>query len=182
MTDDETNGPTDEELTDLLRSERHRALVDERRRRNGLRRQADESVGLLDVFGALAAHGAVVSVRTMAGPLPAATICDVGRDHVALRSAGPVVRLIPVGEIAAARRIGATRSPTVAASAEPKLELGERLRDLATRRANVRVIAAGEVITGRLRRVGLDVVVVEQDDGTDTFVTLGALAEVVVDP
>ena len=48
--------------------------------------------------------------------------------------------------------------------------------------ATVRLVAGPAVITGRLRGVGQDVLVVERDDGPDTFVALAALAEVVVDP
>ncbi len=182
MTDDETNGPTDQEIARLLRAERHRAQVEERRRRNGLVRQADESVALLDVLGALAGHGAVVSVQTRAGTLRPATICDVGRDYVALRSAESVVRLIPVGELAAARAIGTGPGPTVLVPPEAQLDLSERLRELALRRAAVRLVAGPAVVTGRLRGVGVDVVVVEHDDGPDTFVALAALAEVVIGP
>lgn len=184
MTDDETNGPTDHALAELLRTERHRAQIEERRRRNGLRRQADESVALLDVLGALAAHGAVVSVGTQSGELRPSTICDVGRDYIGLRCAESVVRLIPLGEVAAVRAISAGAAPGPAGAPPPELplELGERLRDLATRRSAVRLIAGPAVITGRLRGVGQDVLVVERDDGPDTFVALAALAEVVVDP
>jgi len=180
MTDDETNGPTDHELAELIRAERHRAQIDERRRRNGLRRQADESVSLLDVLGALAAHGTQVTVHTKAGAQLAATICDLGRDYVALRSPGSLVRLIPTGEIVEARAIGAVAGARSAIRAEPRLELGERLRELADRRSVIRLTTRLGVVTGRLRRVGLDVLVVEQDDATDTFVALDALVEVVV--
>ncbi|WP_421119675.1 hypothetical protein ACE2AJ_20315 [Aquihabitans daechungensis] len=186
-TDDETGGPTDQELAELIRAERHRAQIEERRRRNGLKRQAEETASLLDVIGALAAHGALVSVHTKAGTQPPATILDVGRDYVALRGAGLAVRLIPVGQVAAARAIGAGPAPMgptrpAGGGCGHELHLSERLRELAARRSAVRLTAAAGTVTGRLRGVGLDVLVVEQDDGTEAFVALGALAEVVVEP
>lgn len=187
--DDGSDRPTDQELRDLLDAERHRQFVEERRRRHGRGRQAEEALSFVDVLGALAAHRAVVSVRTTGRILPVAQVCEVGRDYVALRSAGAVTRLIPLARIASA-----TPALPTSASAEPMsierrtgsldahepLDLAERLRELVGLRAHVRVAVGGTPLAGRLRRVGSDVVVLEHDDGTDQFVVLAALDEVVV--
>ena len=186
--DDGTDGPTDQALRDLLDAEHHRQLVDARRRRQAERHQADETVSLAEVLGALAAHEAVVTLETETGSLPPSTICEVGRDYIALRSATTGVRLVPMRQIAAARRLDQRPSGRGGASriggdaADLSLHLAERLRELALRRTRVAIQAGAPTLTGLVRRAGTDVAVLELDDGTDAFVALDAVREVRVDP
>lgn len=183
MTDDSTDGPTDQALWDLLDAERHRAQVEDRRRRRNRRLQADESVSFTEVLGALAAHGTVVDVATATGTLAAVVVCEVGRDYVAVRSGDGLVRLVPFPAVASAAAVGRARSGPPAGLVGPTpLHLAERLRELAGWRTSVQVTTAWSVVSGQLRRVGADVIVVEQADGGDAFVALPAVVEVGVEP
>jgi len=185
-TDDSADGPTDQALRDLLAAEQHRQRVEERRRRHGQRQRADETVSLADILGALAAHGALVSLELASGPVPPSTICEVGRDYVAVRADGEAVRLLPMAAIAAASPVADAPATPPRSGAPvhrgPPLHLAERLRELAARHARVQLAAGPRSLTGRLRRVGLDVAVLELDDGTDVFVSLAPLPEAVVHP
>jgi hypothetical protein len=183
-TRDETDDPMDRELQELLHTERHRAHVDERRRRNRLRRQADESLALRDVLGALAAHGTVVTVHARHGEVPPSTVGEVGRDFVALHGPGAVARFLPAAAIVAIRPVAppwATSTP-VGGRPGPDLDLGERLRELAGQRSSATIVAGRQRVQGRLRRVGFDLVVVEQAGGSDAYVSLDAVDEVQIVP
>lgn len=185
MTDDGTDGPTEQDLHELLDAERHRRLVDERRRRH----RADEVLTLGDVLGALAAHRAEVTVHTTARTLPPGYVCEVGRDYVALRSDAGSVRLVPLDRItwATPTPLGETRSvrgpdpaPDDGLPTLVLLDLAERLRELVGLHARMQVSAGGVPLSGLLRRAGADVVILEDDDGADQFVALQAVDDVVV--
>ncbi|MCU1370807.1 MAG: hypothetical protein JWO77_2001 [Ilumatobacteraceae bacterium] len=176
---DGREGPTDEALRELLRAEHHRSEIEARRRRSELHRQALESLTLLDVARELGRTGLLADVRTRSGPVPLSTVVEVGRDYVALRGSGPVTRLVPAEAIASLGP-GAAPAPAMAPrwGAHEATTLNERMTDLALRRPRVRIAFAGAGTAGQLHRVGLDLVVVTRDDGTDVVVALHAVDEV----
>jgi hypothetical protein len=181
----------DRALRDLLRTERRREQIEERRRRNALRRQAEESVSLRDVLAELAASAQPVAMTTAAsGPTPSGAICELGRDYVALRDGRDVVHLVPLAQVAAAAPIAPiTRTelganlPGVAHPVPPDaLDLAERLRELAMRRTEVCAHTPRGAVSGRLRQVGADVLVVTDPVGAPVAIVLGQLAVVEIRP
>lgn len=183
-TDDEAPDPTDQELRALVLEEEHRRRVDERRRRHELRRQAEQSATLLGVIDALAAAGTVVALQTTTGTHPPSPIAEVGGDYVALHVGGSV-RLVPAQAIVAARA-GSGRETAADRATRPaiRLDLAERLAELASLGQVVHVDAGGrtEVAAGRLRQANREVLVVQADDGHDTVVALPSVTSVGLDP
>lgn len=170
----------DRALRDLLRTERHRGQVEERRRRNALRRQAEESLSLREVLDGFAARSTAISVHTACQRTPApSVVCELGRDYVALRAEASVVRLVPLAAVAAIRST-VPAAPGAGVRSMADLDLAERLRELAGIGASVRAMAAGSVVSGRLRSVGHDVVVIEASDGSRAAVALGRIDELEV--
>lgn len=177
-TDDSTDGPIDAALRELLDVEHRRQRVHERRQRHGP--PVDEVVTLAEVLDALAAHGTPVDVHTASGVLACATVCEVGRDYVAVRADTGHVHLIPFAAVAAA--VPVDGSATAAPPRAVPLHLAERLRELGAHRARLELHIGTASVTGRIRRVGADVVALDREDGSDAFIGLAALAAAVVDP
>lgn len=183
-THDETDEPMDRALRDLLRTERHRAEVEQRRQRTALRRQAEESVSLRDVLAELAASALPVALTTAAsGPTPPGEICELGRNYVAVRDRLDVVRLIPLAQVAAVAPIHHVEPeaalPMVARPIPPDApDLAERLGELATRRTHLCVSTPGGPASGMLRHVGADVLVVTDPAGAPVAIALEQIAVV----
>jgi hypothetical protein len=186
---DRTGGPTEEDLRLLLDAEQHRGSVEERRRRRSRRQHLEEALSFDDVLGALSAHRAEVSITTTDHGELCGQLVEVGRDYVALRTDGAPTRLVPRRRLASIEAASTTAaqvpaSPPLAAptgTAEP-LDLSERLRELLAIRSRLQLTAGGSTVPGRVRRVGTDVVVLEQAGRPDRFVALTALDDVVVWP
>jgi hypothetical protein len=179
-TDDDALDPTDRELRALVLEEAHRQRIEERRRRHELRRQAEESVTLIGVFDALAASGAEVVLQTTSGSHPPAPIAEVGGDYVALHVGGSV-RLVPARAIVSACAGGERpRTAVPPARTALRLDLAERLAELASLRQVVHVDAGGRtgVADGRLCQANREVLVVRTADGHDTVVALRTVTAV----
>jgi len=187
-THDETDEPMDRALRELLRAEERRAQVEERRRRNALRQQAEESVSLRDVLAELAASTQPVAVTTAAsGPTPPGAVCELGRDYVALRDRVDAVRLVPLAQVAAVMPVlriePEAALPVVPRPVPPDApDLAERLRELAMSRTRLCVCTPGGAVSGRLRHVGTDVLVVTDPAGTPVAVALQQIAVVEIRP
>lgn len=135
-------------------------------------------------------RGAPVVVQLLGGPARVGVVGRVGTDFVALDvGTGPGGRageaLVPLAAVAWV--LPAEGEPPVAGDREvsASTDLIEALGLRAEDRPRVRVhTTTGETLSGELRSVGLDVVVLDLDDGARrrAHVALAALAEVLVEP
>jgi hypothetical protein len=176
--------PLDQELGDLVRAAEHVRWVQERRRRHELRRQADEATTLVGALGSLVGTGRMVIVSTRDGTHPPSAIVELGRDYLALRS-GDQVRLVPLVAVAAIRALATADALPVASGAPPlRLDLAERLAELAALRQQVRVEAgtAPSTVEGRLRQASCEILLVQGDDGLDALIPIGAVTAVGLSP
>lgn len=174
---DEPHDPADRELRSLLWAGEHQLRVDERRRRHELERQACEASTVRGALSALAAAGTRVAVGTERSTLPPSQIVELGLDYVVLAADG-VARLLPVASVASIQAVGRGGEPL--ADAGVRLDLTERLAELAALRLPVRVDAGAAGASGRLHQAGREVLVLRRDDGVDVVVSNRAVVVIEV--
>lgn len=155
-----------------------------RARERWLREVAEQEATVPGVLADLAERRTAVAIRTSAGRRHLGVVEVIGADFVALRpSAGPDVLL-------AVRGLGVIRTaPTVDAALGDRvvatdLRLGDVLTELAADRERVLVVTltGDDAVSGRLRSVGQDVVVLrtEADQPGTAYVPLAAIGEVTI--
>lgn len=156
----------------------------QRARRHWLRASASEEASLAGVFADLAEHGATVTVTTMSRRQHTGVAVVLGGDFVGLRT-GParhvVVALPAINAVRTAPETPAVPGDRTTAAT---ILLSDVLVALAAERARVGILTGtDELVTGELRSVGTDVVVLRPSpDGTAmAYVALGAITEVLLD-
>jgi hypothetical protein len=162
------------------------ARVDEaaraRSRERWLRSVAEQEATIAGVLIDLAERGAGVALSTTAGRRHRGAIGALGADFVALRPAsGPEV-LVAMGSVSVLRTLPAEDPAAGDRAVSTELTLAEVLGELAAERCRVLLVtrAGSDSVSGELRSVGQDVVVLRADADlpATAYVPLGAIAEV----
>lgn len=155
-----------------------------RARERWLRDVAEQEATVPGVLADLAERRTAVAIRTSAGRRHLGVVDVIGLDFVALRpAAGPDVLLAVrgLGVIRTAPAVDAALGDRVVAT---ELRLGDVLTELAADRERVLVVtlAGDDAVSGRLRSVGQDVVVLrtEADQPGTAYVPLAAIGEVTI--
>lgn len=155
--------------------------VDARARTGWLRRRAGDEATFLGVLTDLAERGATVVAGAVAGPRTG-RLRVVGRDFLALRTDHGHV-LVPYEALAWVRPAGdASTGPAVTGDrvVAPRATFAGALSALADERVRVRVVTRAGALTGELRSVGVDVVVLRLDDRRPAYAVVASLVEVSV--
>ena len=169
----------DLDLTELIDDARHREAVASRSRQRWLRQQAEEDATLAGVFADALTNRAVLTVRTTTGRSHQGTVRQVGRDYVALDTEAGVVALT-LDAVTAVRVEPSLRAePPAGRRVGADLLLAEMLAEALADQPRVGIGLRGdpEMITGKLRAVGLDVVTVAVEARL-IYVSLSAVSEV----
>lgn len=153
-------------------------------RERWLRDVAEQEATVPGVLADLAERRTAVAIRTSAGRRHLGVVDVIGVDFVALRpAAGPDVLLAVrgLGVIRTAPAVDAALGDRVVAT---ELRLSDVLTELAADRERVLVVtlAGDDAVSGRLRSVGHDVVVLrtEADQPGTAYVPLAAIGEVTI--
>jgi small nuclear ribonucleoprotein (snRNP)-like protein len=165
------------------------ARVDEavrtRARERWLRRQAEEEATVRGALVDLCEGATPVTVHTRAGRRYAGTVRAVGADFVALGfgggQAGVVVSLDALASVRTRPGVRAVLGDRPGGGAT---RLSDVVAGLAADREQVRLVTVdGESVTGVVRSVGLDILVVraEADATGVAYVPLAAIGEVVIE-
>lgn len=167
MADDD---PGPEELDDLERwaaEARAREAAEARVRERWLRTQAEEDARLGEVLAGMAERGATVAASTTTGRHLAGVLRRVGQDFVAIEASSGRTTLVALPALAWCREARNDRrrpEPAVGPDARDDVEaatLVEVLAQAAMRRPRLLVHAGGASLSGELRAVGADVLVLE---------------------
>jgi hypothetical protein len=148
--------------------------------------QAAEETSLVGVVWDLAERAASASVTTTAGRQHHGRVSGAGVDFVCLRPAGDGLVLLPLHAVAAIRpEPGAVVAGDRSVDEIPDAtDLRSTLAELAADRPRISTVAigSGDVVTGELRSVGLDVIVVAmgQQSRDVAYLRLSSLAELSV--
>jgi hypothetical protein len=165
----------------------------QRTRERWLRQQAEEGASLAGVLCDLAERGTPVAVRTRFGRQHRGSVQAVGNDFVAVATAaasGPVgttgpVAVVALDAVSSVRPQPASAPPTGDRATRTDLRLAEVLAGLAAERERVLIVALDgeEAITGSLRSVGRDLVVVRLDgpEPGSAYVPIAAITELILD-
>jgi hypothetical protein len=182
----EDEGGLDAALGRFVADARSDLAAHARGRQRWLEVQAAEEMSLLGVVWDLAERGATALVTTVAGRHHRGVVSGAGTDFVCLRPAGAGLVVLPLHAVVAVRPEAGT---VVAGDRRPDelvdaTDLRATLADLAADRPAVTAVAlgSGEPLTGELRSVGLDVVVlaVGQERRDVAYLRLSSLAELSV--
>jgi hypothetical protein len=152
-----------------------------RSRERSLRRQAAESATWAGTLVDLAESGAPVVVQVAGGRSHRGVIVGVGPDYVAVQAEGVTLTLIDLAGVASVRslRSGSTSAAGGSRPPHPRTMM-QALAVCAEERPRVRVVAAGETVTGELIGVGGDVLSVrlDADPPTVAYVPAASVSEV----
>jgi hypothetical protein len=179
-------GPPDDGLDRFVADARSDLAAGARGRQRWLGVQAAEEMSLLGVVWDLAERGAGVSLTTLAGRHHRGVVSGAGADFVCLRPTGAGLLLVPLHAVAAVRPepgivVPGDRDPDELTGAT---DLRGALAELVAERPPVTALTLGspEPVTGELRSVGLDVVVVAVGRATRdvVYLRLSSLAELSV--
>ena len=185
MTAEPHDGPFDD-LERWAAEARAREAADARVRERWLRTQAEEGARLAQVLAGLAEQRASVVVTTTAGRQVAGQLTSIGQDFVAVESAAGVSTLVALAALAWVRSaVGEPHRREPAIGPDPswfedgddedagggstvpgmgdarRASLADVLAQAVAHRPRVVVQTEGASITGALRSVGVDVVVVQ---------------------
>lgn len=174
-------------LLDLLDEGRAEERVAARARERALGRMAEEGARLAGTLVDLAERGSPVVVRTEAGRSHHGVLVEVGSDFCRLRAESGADSLLALSALASVRPGAGPRSSAATSERSPTddVRLVEVLARAAEERPRVMlVVRGGDVLAGRLRAVGVDVVTVhlDGDEGRTCYVAAPAITEVGLDP
>lgn len=165
---------------------RAREAADARARERWLRTQAEEGAQLAQVLAGLVEQRAVVAVTTSAGRTVTGRLATLGRDFVAVAAPGGRLTLVALHAVAWVRPSERRRDPVV--GPEPEDEGGDAsgaglidvLAQAVADRPRVAVETEHAGITGELRAVGIDLVVIEIPGSQRglAYVRLGSVYEI----
>lgn len=166
---------------------RAREAADARARERWLRTQAEEDARLRQVLQGLAERGTTVTAATAAGRHLTGRLLRVGDDFVLLEGPGGRKNVIALAALAWCRTVRAGgRRPEPAVGPDPDPEPGghtaadtagdaaaalvDVLAQAAERRPQLLVHAAGAAVSGELRAVGVDLLVLMTADDPPALV------------
>jgi hypothetical protein len=149
-----------------------------RARVRSLRTQLEESASMAGTLIDLGEAGTHVALQTNRGRMHHGVVAAVGLDFVAVRSdLGPLL-MITLSALVTVRPKNVTRAATGSRAPAPTT-LVEFLGRLAEDRPRVRLVAAGEPVTGELLAVGTDVLSLRCDGQPPSvvYVPAGSVSE-----
>jgi hypothetical protein len=148
-----------------------------------MRQAAEEDATLWGVLADLGERRVAVALRTRSGRSHQGAVRVVGDDFVALRTATGEL-LVAVPAIGIVRTAPGVAAATGDRSVRAELGLGDVLARLAAERERVLVVTldGDDAVSGQLRSVGNDVVVIRTDSDrpVTAYVRLAAIGEVTV--
>lgn len=175
--------PSSDALERWVAEVRVAAAVDERRRATWLRRQLDADATLAGVLADQAERAAAVAITTTAGRRHRGELRVVGADFCVVRTTTGTDVVIRTTAVAVVRPAPGDPAPLGEARRPDQRTFADAVAALADLGARVVAMGGpgGEVVRGRLRAVGRDVVTVQLDgDGRAAYLSLGSLTEVSV--
>jgi hypothetical protein len=155
-----------------------------RARRHWLRTAAEEDASLPGVLFDLAERGATVAVVTIAGRRHHGPVVVVGEDFVALRTGADRHVVLRLDAVATIRVVDDGVAPLGDREVAASLLLVDVLIGLGADRLDASlVLTGGDQVSGEVRSVGRDVVVVRPHGAAhgSTYVGLDAIVEVAQD-
>lgn len=147
-----------------------------------LARQAEEEATFVGVLVDLAERERPVTIETASGRRHQGDLRLVGEDFCCVRTPRGVHVFVHYDAVASVRPAPHEAGPAGDRPLAPIADLHGAMAALARTGARVAVVssAAGAPLTGEVRSVGRDVVVLRLDDGRVAYVRLGSVAEVSV--
>lgn len=174
-------GADDVALARLTDDQRAADAAEARRREQWLHRQAAEGGTLAGVLRDLAERGLLVAVATSAGRTIRGSVVTVGVDFVGLRAANGERVLIAIAAITALRPEPGSTATSGDRTVPGGASLGAVLAELATGGSRVSVRTNdGAAVAGRLRAVGTDVLTLQGDVSSLTYIPLARVNDVVL--
>jgi hypothetical protein len=153
-------------------------------RRHWLRTAAEEDASLAGVLLDLAERHVPVGLLTAAGRRHHGEVAVVGADFVALRTGRERHVLMPFGTLVSVRPAADATAPVGDREPGSALELVDVLIGLAAERLDAAfLLASGDRLTGQVRSVGQDLLVVRTEGSAapTVYVALDAVVEVALD-
>ncbi|MEY2567146.1 MAG: hypothetical protein QOE35_1675 [Actinomycetota bacterium] len=150
-----------------------------RARVRSLRTQLEEAATLAGTLVDLTEARTHLAVQTSRGRMHHGVAAAVGADFVALRTDAEQLVMIALSAVVAVRPTGPALAATGARRTAPTT-LAQFLADCAEERPRVRLVAAGEPVSGELLAVGADVLSVRSDTQPPTvaYVPVTSVSEV----
>lgn len=153
-----------------------------RSRERWLRQAAEDDATLAGVLIDLAERWVSVSVATVGGRRHVGTVTAIGADFVALRLGTGAHCLLAMAALSVVRTAPAAGTAVGDRPVRTSLDLVGALAGLAAEHERAMLVTAGgnEAVTGELRSVGRDVVVVRTDGArrSTAYVAISSVAEV----
>ena len=179
--------PGSDPFVELLDEGRADELVATRARERVLARIAEEGAQLAGTLVDLAERASTVVVRTESGRSHHGVLIEVGSDYCRLRADSGAAPLVHLSAVVSVRPQRGERQPPATSDRSPATDrrLVEVLGRLTEDRPRVvLVVRGGEVLAGRLRSVGRDVVTLRLDgeDGQGVYVAVAAITEAWLEP
>lgn len=179
--------PERDPLSELLDRGRAEEQVSARAKERALRRMAEEDARLAGTLVDLAERGSVVAVRTEAGRTHHGVLVAVGGDYCVLRTDAGAEPHLRLSAIATVRPRPGERHPPAAGERSSSLDLRmlEVLAGVSPHRPEVTlVVRGGEVVSGQMVAVGVDVVTVRLAGAgrEPCYVAAGAITEALIHP
>jgi hypothetical protein len=150
-----------------------------RARVRSLRNQLEESATLAGTLVDLTEAGTHLTVQTSRGRVHRGMAAAVGADFVAVRTDAEQLVMIALSAVVAVRPTGPALAATGSRRTAPTT-LAQFLCELAEERPRVRLVAAGEPVSGELLAVGADVLSIRCDTQPPTvaYVPVTSVSEV----
>ncbi|MDQ2650404.1 MAG: hypothetical protein M3Z03_12745 [Actinomycetota bacterium] len=155
-----------------------------RARRHWLRSAAEEEATMAGVLLDLAERGATVAVTTRVGRRHHGRLVLVGDDFLVLRAGAHRHVVLRAGTVGTVRSTADATAPIGDRAVRSDRHLQEVLVALAAERlAAAIVLDNGDLVTGEVRSMGQDVVVLQSDGPSSpvTYLALDAIVEVTLD-
>jgi hypothetical protein len=153
-----------------------------RSRERWLRQAAEEDASLAGVLNDLAERRVSVSISMAGGRRHVGTVTAIGADFVALRLGTGGHSLLAVAALAVVRSTPAVGAAVGGQPVRTSLDLARALAGLAAERERAMLVTAdgSDAVSGELRSVGRDVVVVRTDGErrSTAYVAISSIAEV----
>lgn len=146
-----------------------------RARQRSLEQQAAQESTIAGVLLDLAERGQPITVKTAGGQVCEGQVVAVGADFVFVRDDNKGDLLIPTKAIATIRTASADR-PVIGARPRSSVALLDTLDELAADHAHVLVTIGDECVSGQLRVVGADVIMVAVDKARSNMVHIATAA------